>query len=208
MKISPSISFGNFPITGKIRNLIKKNRSYRHFDERFSIDASVLRNLIDLTRLSPSSANLQPLKYILSINPQKNLLIFNNLKWAGYFKNYHGPSLGERPTAYIIILGDYSISHNFDIDAGIACQSILLGMTEKGLGGCIISSINRENLRELLEIPEKYKIILAIALGKPKEKIIIEKVKSDGNIMYWRDSKHVHHVPKRSLNDLIIQELR
>jgi hypothetical protein len=60
------------------------------------------------------------------------------------------------------------------------------------------------DLRKELHIPKKYQIPLIIALGKPKENIIIEEVDSSGDIIYWRDEKMTHHVPKRSLDELII----
>jgi len=187
-----------------LEDLIRKNRSYRRFYQEVSIELETLRELVNLARLSASSANKQPLKYILSCDPQRNALIFPHLAWAGYLKDWPGPSEGERPSAYIIILGDTEISRSFDCDHGIAAQSILLGATEKGLGGCIIGSINRKGLREALNIPSRYEILLVLALGKPKERVVIETVGPDGDIKYWRDENGVHHVPKRPLDEIII----
>ncbi|MFW6118013.1 MAG: nitroreductase family protein [Chloroflexota bacterium] len=187
-----------------IRDLILKNRSYRRFYEEVDIKFETLKELVDLARLSPSARNAQPLKYILSCEPHRNSLIFPHLAWAGYIKDWGGPSEGERPSAYIIILGDTDISASFGCDHGIAAQSIMLGATEKGLGGCIIASIEREGLRKALEIPLQYEILLVLALGKPRETVVIEKVGTNGDIKYWRDSRGVHHVPKRSLDDMIV----
>jgi len=187
-----------------IRDLILKNRSYRRFYEEVDIILDTLRELVDLARLSASARNAQPLKYILSCQPQKNSLIFPHLAWAGYLTDWPGPCEGERPSAYIIILGDTEISRFVDYDAGIAAQSILLGAMEKGLGGCMIASIERQRLRQALEIPPRYEILLVLALGKPKETVVIETVGPGGDTKYWRDSKGVHHVPKRALNDIII----
>lgn len=189
-----------------LKDLILKNRSYRRFYEEVPVKIETLRELVDLARLSASSANLQPLKYILSCSPQKNELVFPNLRWAGYLKDWPGPSKGERPSAYIIILGDRNISKSFACDHGIAAQSILLGAVEKGLGGCMIGSIDREGLRKALEIPDQYEILLVLALGKPREKVVIEEVGPDGDIKYWRDEKGVHHVPKRKLEEIILAE--
>jgi nitroreductase len=187
-----------------IRDLISKNRSYRRFYEEVDIKLVTLRGLVDLARLSASARNAQPLKYILSCQPQKNLLIFPHLAWAGYLTDWPGPCEGERPSAYIIILGDTEISRFVDYDAGIAAQSILLGAMEKGLGGCMLASIERQGLRQALEIPPRYEILLVLALGKPKETVVIETVGPGGDTKYWRDSKGVHHVPKRALDDIII----
>jgi nitroreductase len=187
----------------KLENIIKRSRSYRRFYEDYKVEQGTLRAVVNLARISPSAANLQPLKYILSFQPSKNNLIFPSLAWAGYLKDWPGPKKGERPSAYIIILGDTTISKSFECDSGIASQTILLGTVEIGLGGCIIASIDRDLLRKNLNIPLRYEILLVIALGKPKEKVIIEEgIKTD--IKYFRDAKGVHHVPKRSLDDIII----
>jgi len=187
-----------------IRDLISKNRSYRRFHQEVDIKLETLRELVDIARLSASAKNAQPLKYILSCQPQKNSLIFSHLAWAGYLTDWPGPCEGERPSAYIIILGDTEISQSSGCDHGIAAQSILLGATEKGLGGCMIASIKRQGLRQALEIPPRYEILLVLALGKPKETVVIETVGPAGDTKYWRDSKGVHHVPKRALDDIII----
>jgi nitroreductase len=131
--------------------------------------------------------------------------MYPHLRWAGYLKNWNGPPEGERPSAYITILGDLSITKNFGCDHGIAAQSILLGATEEGLGGCMIGSIQRDGLRQVLKIPESYEILLVIALGKPKEMVEIEDMGPDGDVKYWRDQEQIHHVPKRSLDDIILK---
>ena len=187
-----------------LRDLILKNRSYRRFHEDVAIEQETLRELVDLARLSASGSNLQPLKYILSCDPERNALIFPHLAWAGYLKEWRGPSEGERPSAYIIILGDTEISRSVGCDHGIAAQSILLGATERGLGGCMIGSVQRKKLREALEIPPCYEIRLILALGKPKETVAIEAAGPEGDIRYWRDEAGVHHVPKRSLDQIIL----
>jgi nitroreductase len=187
-----------------VKDLIIKNRSYRRFFQDHTIDMETLRELVDLARLSASAANMQPLKYILSCDPKKNNEIFAHLGWAAYLKDWPGPEEGERPSGYIVILLDTGISKNPWCDHGIAAQSILLGATEKGLGGCMIASIQRNQLRDALDIPKKYEILLVIALGKPKEKVRIETVEDEENIQYWRDENSIHHVPKRLLEEIIL----
>lgn len=188
-----------------IKELVAKNRSYRRFHQEVAIEYETLRELVDLARLSASAGNFQPLRYVLSCQPQKNALIFPQLAWAMYLKDWTGPAEGERPSAYIVILEDKQTEHPLHCDHGIAVQSMLLGATEKGLGGCIIGAINKPNLRKALNIPERYEILLVLALGKPKERVVIEKLEPDGSIKYWRDGAGVHHVPKRVLGDIILR---
>ncbi len=187
-----------------IKDLVHKNRSYRKFHQDVPIELETLKELVDLARLSASALNMQPLKYMLSCEPQKNALIFPLLGWAAFLKDWPGPAEGERPSAYIVVLGDKDISQAFGCDHGIASQSILLGATEKGLGGCMIATVKRSELSQALGIAPQYEILLVIALGKPKETVVIDALGEDGNTRYWRDSQGVHHVPKRALDDIII----
>ena len=186
-----------------LKDIVYRTRSYRRFDESYRIDRKTLEELVDLARMSASAANRQPLKYLLYTSPEDCARIFPCLAWAGYLKDWVGPVRGERPSAYIIINGDTEITESFSVDHGIAAQSIMLGATEAGLGGCIIASVKRQELREELRIPPHLEILLVLALGKPREKVVPEEVRNN-DIKYWRDENGIHHVPKRRLDDLIL----
>lgn len=185
-------------------DLIRRNRSYRRFDESHHITRETLVELVGLTRCTASGANRQPLKYILSVSPETNGRIFPCLAWARYLTDWDGPAPGERPVAYIVILIDETISEDCRCDDGIAAQTILLGAVEKGLGGCMIGSVQREKLHRELSIPDQLRVRLVLALGKPAEKIVLEDMEQGGDFRYWRDEKGVHHVPKRKLEELIV----
>ncbi len=188
-----------------LKDLIQKNRSYRRFQQDHPVDMTDLRELVDLARLSASASNRQPLKFILCSDPEMNAQIFSTLAWAGFLTDWDGPAEGERPSAYIIILHDTRLSPSMDCDHGIAAQSIMLGATEKGLGGCIIGSVQRGRLRKMLDLPAEFETLLVLALGKPNEKVVIEPLAEQADFQYWRDDEDVHHVPKRSLDELILQ---
>ena len=188
-----------------MKDLVLRNRSCRRFREHVAVDEQTLRELVDLARLSASAANRQPLRYLLSTTLDCNELIFPCLRWAAYLKEWHGPEPGERPSAYIVMLSDTSVATESGWDAGIAAQTIMLGATERGLGGCILASVDKSALRTALAITDKYEIIFVLALGTPGETVVIEPVPADGSIRYWRGADGVHHVPKRSLEDIIIR---
>ena len=185
------------------KDLVLRTRSYRRFDQSYKVESGLLADLIGLARLSASASNIQPLKYLLYNTPEDCERIFPSLAWAGYLKDWDGPVPGERPSAYIIILGDTSITGSFNVDHGIAAQTIMLGASEAGLGGCMIGSVMREQLRNELGIPSEFNILLVLALGKPVEKVVIDEAVGN-NIKYWRDGNLTHHVPKRPLDELII----
>jgi len=183
-----------------IRELIVKNRSYRRFYQETPVAPDTLKELVDLGRMSASGGNRQALKYILCSDPEKNAEVFPLIGLAG------SPPEGQRPSAYIIILGDKEISGSFGVDYGIAAQSILLGATERGLGGCMVGMINRNELRRVLDIPSRYEILLALAMGQPREEVVIETVGKDGNTDGWWDDGGVRYVPKRPLDDIIVAQ--
>jgi nitroreductase len=187
-----------------LTDLLVKSRSYRRFNVSVKISQEVLRDLIDATRYCPSAANRQPLKYRLVFEEDETAQVFDCLKFAAYLSDWSGPAEGERPTAYVIVLGDETVSKFSEVDAGIAMQTILLRATELGFGGCILASVQREKLREVLALDERFHIGYVIALGKPAESCVIEPLGKDGDIKYYRDADGVHHVPKRELKDLLI----
>ncbi len=188
-----------------IRDLILKNRSYRRFDETAKTTVEQVTSWVDLARLSPFGSNKQSLKFMISVDEETNALIFPTLNWAGALKDWDGPAEGERPAAYIVILGDHEISKTFGVNHGIAAQSILLGAVADGYGGCMLGSIKRPILQEALQLNEHYEILLVIALGKPVEKVKVTDIPENGSIDYWRDGTGIHYVPKRTLQDILLK---
>jgi len=178
---------------------IASRRTIRKYAQK-DVPEELLVKCIDAARLSPSAANRQPLKYVV-VN-DKNLLkpVFSTLSWAGYLPDYK-PSEGEMPRAYIVILLDKSISSNPGHDAGIASMSISMVAYDNGLGSCILGAVDRDKLREVLNIPSDLDILLVVSLGYPAESPVTDKIRK-GDIKYWLDENGVLHVPKRDFKDI------
>lgn len=187
----------------ELATLLVSARSFRRFDEGYKVSEEQLKEIIDLVRFCPSGRNLQPMKYRMVCDPEERAAIFPALAWAGYFTDWAGPEPGERPTGYIIQCLDRSLTTNCLCDDGLQLEAITLGIASLGLGSCIIKSFNKEIISKALSIPEEMEIRYVVAIGKPAEKVSIEEMK-DNEYKYWRDSKQGHHVPKRSLSELII----
>jgi nitroreductase len=187
----------------EMNDLVTRCRSYRRFDARVPVEESTLRGLVSLARHVPSAANRQPLKYVLSSAAEWNARIFDTLAWAAYL-TWPGPDPAERPTAYIVILLDTNISQAADVDVGIAAQTILLGATAQGLGGCMFGALKRESLARVLSLPPHLPIQLVIALGKPVERVVLEDLPAGGSIKYYRDPDGTHHVPKRVEAEVVL----
>ncbi len=187
-----------------LEDLVRLNRSYRRYQEHERVPLETLRRLVQLARLSPSRGNLQPLRYILCADPDRTAKVFPHLHWAAYLPDWHGPVEGERPPAYIIVVGDTEITRFFGCEHGIAAQTILLGAVEDGLGGCLMADVDWAGLRLDLELPERYELLLVVALGRPRETVLIDAMRSDRDFRYWRDAAGHHHVPKRPLDEIIL----
>lgn len=187
------------------KEIVVKNRSYRRFDGSHSLDRETLTDLVDCARQVPSGANLQPLRYIVSCEPEMNARIYDTLAWAAYLPDWTGPEPAERPTGYVVIVTPEPVKDITRVDLGIAAQTIVLAAAAQGLGGCMFANIKRGELRKLLSLPEETAIPLVIALGRPVEKVVLEEVGEDGSIRYYRTEDGSHHVPKRSLAEVLLQ---
>lgn len=168
---------------------------------------TTLHELIDLARLGGSARNGQPWQYMAINTPELCARIFPYLGWAGYLTDWKGPVDGERPSAYVLCLLNKKWlkgpETEAQFDLGVATQNLLLGAMEKRIGGCRIGAFNPQ-LASLFNMPEHLSISLVVALGKPRETVIIEECKSDDDVRYWRDEHGVHHVPKRSLTSCLL----
>lgn len=191
------------------REIVIANRSYRGYDESYKFTREKLEEYVDLTRFTPSSVNMQPFKYYVAYEKSNVDTIQKMTKWARALPELNLPYEGKRPTGFIIICQDTNIFSNtnrFMKDVGIVAQTILLQAADDGLGGCMIGNFNAEEVKSTLNLSENLLPLLIVALGKPAEKIVITEVKEDGKTDYYRDENDVHYVPKRSLEDILINK--
>lgn len=190
-----------------LKDLILTARSYRSFDPSVQIGREELAEFVDCARLSPSSINLQMLKFRLVTKTDECESVLQNTRWAGKLKELSLPPKGHAPTAYIVICADTHVietAEKFQKDVGICAQSIMLAAAECGFGGCMIGSFSAEKLSELLSLPAHLIPQLVLALGKPDETVRITEPSEDGSVTYYRENG-VHYVQKRKLKDLILE---
>lgn len=176
-------------------------RSIRHFKD-IPISREVLERCVNVARLAPSAANLQPLEYIIVDDEQLLPQVFSTLKWAAYISPAGTPPQGKRPKAYITILKNKDVGVPSSVyDVGAAMENMILVALEKGIGSCPFASVDRDELRKILNIPGNYEIPLVLALGYPGESPIVEPF--NGSVKYWKDEDGVLHVPKKKLESVL-----
>ena len=184
-----------------MNELVHAARSVRRFDESQPIPEDVLVGLVDLARVCPCGANQQKLRYRIVSGADECARLFPSLAWAGALQDWPGPAEGERPTGYILVLGNGMAEAN----TGIAAQTIQLAAREMGYGACMLGAIQRGVIKKTLAIPDPYKVNLAMALGTPAETVVLDEVAEGDSLEYYRDAKDVHHVPKLRLQDVLLQ---
>lgn len=188
-------------------DLVKQARSHRGFRQDRKVTRQELEHLVECARFTPAARNDQVLKYYLAEKPETVAAIQPLTKWAGALAELHLPREGAEPVAYIVICLDGSLAENptpYQRDVGIVAQTMLLAAVEMGLNGCMIGSFAAGELREKLGLPEAIKPQLLLALGEGTDRIVMTDVGEDGSTTYYRDAEDTHYVPKRTLEQLIL----
>lgn len=188
-------------------DLVKQARSHRGFRQDRKVTRQELEHLVECARFTPAARNDQVLKYYLAEKPETVAAIQPLTKWAGALAELHLPRKGAEPVAYIVICLDGSLAENpapYQRDVGIVAQTMLLAAAEMGLNGCMIGSFAAGELREKLGLPEAIKPQLLLALGEGTDRIVMTDVGEDGSTTYYRDDEDTHYVPKRTLEQLIL----
>ena len=187
----------------KVREAIYTRRTIRKFTQE-GISDDMLRELVEAARFAPSGSNMQPLKYKL-VNGPDAARVFPHVHWAGAIAPFGDPKPGEEPTAYIFILADTDIrARGYEMDVGIAAENICLAAMDMQLGSCMMGAIDRDALRKEFAIPENLQLSLIIALGYPAQKSVAVAMQDEKEYHYYLTQDGILNVPKRALEDIII----
>ena len=189
------------------KELVKKSRSYRGYDESRRITREELLELVDCARFAPSSVNRQPFQYLLAYEQEDLDKIQPLTGWARGLPQMKLPHPGKCPTAFIVICQNTEWDPDLNRylrDVGIAAQPMLLAAAEMDLGGIMIGNFSPKKLAETMELPENIVPMLIVAFGKPDEKIVLTEVGPGESLNYYRDDQDTHYVPKRKLKDIVL----
>jgi nitroreductase len=181
--------------------LITSRRTVRQFSPR-PVSDELLEKMVNSARLAPSAANMQPLEFVVVSDEEIRKQIFPHLKWAAHIAPAGNPKPGQEPRAYIMTLVNTMIrEEGFEWDAGAAIENMILTAWAEGVAACWLLSVDREEVRKILRIPESHRIDSILALGFPAENPAVED--ASGSIKYFQDDKGRLHVPKRPLKRIM-----
>ncbi len=185
-----------------VYELAEKTRSYRRFIEGKQVTSEEVRKMIAVAGMAPCASNLQRLRFSIITDERERNILFPGIGWAGYITEWEGPAPGERPSAYIVVHAPREEKFFTGIDVGIVASYIVLSASAAGIGSCMLLNFASETVNAIAPA-EGYNPRLLIALGYPGETVLLEK--DNDKIRYWRDGKGVHHVPKLSLETIILK---
>ncbi len=147
-----------------ILSAIKGRRSIRKYSSRPVEDKKLLR-VLEAARLSPSARNQQKWKFIVV----KDSEIREELTEA-----IGQPFVGEAPVILVccgtepesIMRGGQP---RYTVDLSIATAYMILEAYMQGLGTCWLGSFDESMVKDVLDIPEKVRVVAITPLGYPAE---------------------------------------
>lgn len=188
-----------------MRELMVKNRTIRRFDRSKAVTGEDIREILSLARLCASAANLQRIRYI-SLVGESAADAFSSITLGGYLPPESRPDRSVAPTAYIVILAPgENPDVNLSIDVGIAAEAITLVAAERGIGACMIRNFKARSFMPS-DNSAGLNPVLVLALGYPAEVAETIDIQPTDSIKYYKNSDGVNCVPKRMLEELLIEE--
>ena len=174
-----------------VKEAIEKRKSIRRFKEN-EVSDKIIREIIDAARRAPSGCNVQPTRYFIIKDKETKeklkkkiafkqdfvyeapviIVLCGNPKEYENFKEIRyqqeeGTLPKDLTEVKRVLKGLEEERANRDIS--IASVFFVLRATELGLGTCYIGLINRDVLKEELNIPREWFIPFVIIMGYPAE---------------------------------------
>lgn len=190
------------PHKPSLDRLLFLNRSYRGYDKSYVVHRIQLESIVSVNTRIASGMNAQRLRFRLVTKGDDADLVLANVHMGGALPELHLPLRGTEPEAFIIVCIEGEENPIIDIDLGISLQSMLLKAVELNLGGLIIRSFNKEEIKSGLGL--NMNPIAVLAIGRPAEKIELVQANATDKLSYYREDG-VHFVPKIKVDDLIIK---
>lgn len=153
--------------------VIKKRRSIRRYKDT-PVPREKILKMLEAARVAPSASNREPWHFIV-VEDKETIKKLAKSDWAA-----------EAPVM-IVGLADQAASPNWCInDLGIALEHIVLAATNLGLGTCWMGQTGREEMiRNLLDIPDNFKVVAVVPVGVPDETPSPKERKSLDDIVSW-----------------------
>jgi len=158
---------------------INARRSVRSYAPE-PVPDEILWKLLESARLAPSAMNYQPWRFIVVRSQEAKDMIAR----GGMFARF----VDEAPVV-IVACGDAGSRFHVH-DTCIALEHLVLAATSEGLGSCWIGSFHEDELREMLEIPERFRVVALVSIGFPSKKRDLSR----SFLHFFRSTKRLEEV--------------
>ncbi|MFY9814497.1 MAG: nitroreductase family protein [Dehalococcoidales bacterium] len=148
----------------ELKDAIRKRSSVREYENK-PVSENKILNVLEAARLAPSGANRQYWKFVVVQDPQRR----QELAKASGGQNH----VAQAP---VVIAAVATMPEGlmrcgvpgYAVDLAIAVDHMTLAAVDEGLGTCWIGAFSQEVARDILNIPDKYRIVSLLTLGFPK----------------------------------------
>lgn len=137
--------------------VLKERRSVRQYEAK-PVPKEILEDIIDCARLAASANNTQPWLFVVVTNEEGKSEIARLATYGKFIA-----SAGACVAVFCEKDSKYKVE-----DGAAATQNILLAAKAHGLGSCWVAGHGKdyaEDVRKLLNVPEKYELISLVAIG-------------------------------------------
>jgi len=169
----------------ELKEVIKKRESVRGYLDK-PIPDEKLRNVLEAARLAPSGSNRQDMKLIVVKDAKKREAL------AHAANNQH--FVGEAPVVIVAVsTNPERVMHcgvpSHPVDLAIAVDHMTLAAVDEGLGTCWIGLFSQKQVKNILNIPDKYKVVTLFPLGFPRKERGVKSRKPLGDIVCYESFK-------------------
>src|SRR5512137_2784343 len=151
-------------------DVILTRRSIRRYDTK-EVPAEVLQQILEAGRQAPSAANRQPIRFVIVKDHDLLKVLCDNLFTR--FVKYAPIAIVGCADIKSLLTGKWAV-----VDAAIAMENMVIAAWTLGVGSCWIGACDEEKVKELLKIPDKWKVVALVTLGYPAEQPKPRKKKS------------------------------
>lgn len=154
-----------------VMDAIRTRKSVRMFLDQ-PVEQDKLVQVLEAARLAPSASNRQEWRFVIVREPETRKLLAGIASSQGHV--YKAPVVVvacAETDEHVMQCGQLC----YPIDVAIALEHISLAAVELGLGTCWVGAFDEDKVRQLLDIPERIRVVQLMPLGYPADLSPVEK---------------------------------
>jgi nitroreductase len=165
----------------ELKETIRKRQSIRDYQDK-PVPEEKLTRVLEAARLAPSANNMQPWKFVVVKDSKRR----KELGRAANGQTF----IGQAPIVIAAVATEpESIMSSgiprYAVDVAIAVDHMTLAAVDEGLGTCWIGAFSQQKVKEILNIPDKYRVVALLPLGFPRAETAMKLRKSLGEIVCY-----------------------